>query len=255
MSNVPPLKHCTIINPPPAHQARDLTAHLESLGANIIEVPCISIKHEEKNVLQRKILQLKQPDFLIFVSANAVHSLVPHYNPPKKTHVIAIGSGTAEALKIHNISTDSLPSHFSSQGILELPILKSIANQHIVISCGYDSNPLLQNELKLRGATVQSIESYTRTPAMPPSKTTQEYIRNTPIHAIIITSQDSLEQLPKQLSCLEKNWAKEKQLLVITEKQAQQAHKAGFTLPPWIAKQADTQTIINCLLHHTIRRR
>ena len=63
---------------------------------------------------------------------------------------------------------------------------------------------------------------------------------------------ETLEKLDKGLDFLS---PKEKQLLVITEKQAQQAHKAGFTLPPWIAKQADTQTIINCLLHHTIRRR
>ncbi|MBV53960.1 MAG: hypothetical protein CL816_07905 [Coxiellaceae bacterium] len=250
MRNTSSLKNTTIINSRPKHQARALTKVLESLGARVIELPVIGIKHEDKTILDKKISRLKQPDYLIFVSANAVHSLIPYYHPPKDAHVIAIGTGTAQALAQYNITTDTLPHHFSSHGILELPILSNLDNQHVVISCGANSNVLLQNQLEQRGASVQCIESYYRFATTPLSRIAQEKIQNTHIDVIIITSQASLKQLPKQFSLLGEKWIKEKQLLVLTEEQAQQARKVGFIPLPWVAGQADEKSIVDCLLNH-----
>ena len=251
MYNSKPLTHITIINSRPLHQREDLTLRLHQLGATVIEVPCITIQHEEKTILQQQISQLNTPQHLIFVSANAVHSLIPEYQPPAKTHIIAIGPGTADALGTYGIKPDTIPSHYSSQGILDLPELQQIYQQRIVISCGYHSRPQLQHTLEKRGANVECIQSYRRIPAKSASKIVQETIKKTTINAIIVTSQASLDQLPQQFPLLGQQWVKQQQLLLITQEQAQQAKMLGFTSTPWIAGQADIHSLIDCLLYHT----
>lgn len=251
MYNSKPLTHITIINSRPLHQREDLTLRLHQLGATVIEVPCITIQHEEKTILQQQISQLNTPQHLIFVSANAVHSLIPEYQPPAKTHIIAIGPGTANALSRYAIKAHTIPGHYSSQGILDLPALQQVYQQNIIISCGHHSRPQLHDTLKQRGANVQCIQSYRRIPAKPASKIVQETIKNCSINAIIVTSQASLEQLPRQFPLLGQEWIKQQQLLLITPEQSQQAKKVGFTSTPWVAGQADVNSLIDCLIHHT----
>ena len=250
MSNSKPLTHVTIINSRPLHQREDLTLRLHQLGATVIEVPCITIQHEKKTVLQQQVSQLNTPQHLIFVSANAVHSLIPEYQPPTETHIIAIGAGTAHALSTYGIKADTIPNHYSSQGILDLPELQQIHQQRIIISCGHHSRPQLQHTLEQRGANVECIQSYRRTPAKPASRIIEETIQQTTINAIIVTSQASLDQLPLQFPLLGQQWVKQQQLLLITQEQAQKAKKIGFTSIPWIAGQADMNSLIDCLLHH-----
>ncbi|ATN75319.1 uroporphyrinogen-III synthase [Coxiella burnetii] len=170
---------------------------------------------------------LNSSDILIFLSANAVkHSPILNFKAEQK--LVAIGTGTAAALFQRGLSVDAVPEHFSSEGLLDLPLLHQVTGKTIAIFCGENSRPYLENELIHRGANVFSIITYRRERPVVNKKTIDALTHQT-LHAIVSTSAESLQNLCTLFES-HQHWLHRIPLVVISKRMENLAKSQGFHL-------------------------
>ena len=235
------MKKHTILNTRPADQAKELTLLLQETGADVIELPCINI------IKTTNSQELKRCDYAIFLSANTVPFAKTHWKD-SSAKIIAIGSGTQNALEKAGFSVDVIPEHFSSEGLLELPELTKPHQKKILIFCGEDGRKVLADTLKARGAVVSECISYTRACPHFDNATQLPTLIQSSIDLIISTSAESLNNLVTMLSPAGRSWLFNKQLLVISPKMAELAKQLGFSKPAIVAKDASNAAIVEIFL-------
>lgn len=216
-----------ILNTRPAHQAGPLNALLQSKGADVFNLPTIEIQPTDIAQIKKACEQLHQSDIVIFVSANAAHCSHTYWPTPfPSTHILAIGPGTKKTLEHYGLTQITLPKQFNSQGLLELPILKSVHNKTIMIFCGENSRPTLHDTLSARGGNIILCETYKR---LRPSIDAHSIstLKNTRIDAIISTSQESLNNLDVLIGDFP-NHFKNTLLIVINAEMAHSAKQIGW---------------------------
>lgn len=244
-----PLAGLTILITRPQHQATALCKLITHAGGNAIALPTIAIESlTNQPNFQYISNKINAYDIAIFVSANAVHSMMSYWPASFTSPVVAIGPGTAAALTAHHIAIHAIPQHFSSEGILNLPLLQQVQHKRIVIFCGENSRPFLRETLIKRGAVVDEAACYRRySPVIHEEK--RQWLIQQPINYIVSTSQESL----KNLHLLFQNsseWLYQIPLLVISPPMALLAQQLGFRQPVIIADDATDGAIVLALLEH-----
>lgn len=207
-----------ILNTRPADQAIGLTQRLEALGHQVVCLPLFQIKPISLNN------ETYVADIAIFVSQNAVTHFFAQASLQAK-QVFAVGSSTAKALKQNGIEEVLSPAVFSSEGLLAMPGLRQVKNQHVLIIAGENSKPLLRETLTQRGALVAALACYKRVPLR---YTEQQLSALDAVTHIVVTSSESLRAL---LDLFEDKRERllAKTLCVISDAMREMALKAGFT--------------------------
>lgn len=248
-----PLKNLNILTTRPLHQAKNLTKKIQMEGGNPISFPTLEIKAINNKYVLKQGSKIAIYDFIIFMSPNAVFKTADYIHnvysvwSSNQTKTIAIGPGTAKALKQHNLPVDYYPEkNFSSEGILSLLPLRNPGQKNILIIKGQGGRSILSETLKKRGAQLTTLEVYKR---CLPSYTITPEVKT--IDIIICTSNDGLTNL---LNLLHPIWGAtlfEKQLLVISSRIANYAKKLGFVKAPLISDNASDETILQTLWTYT----
>lgn len=235
----------------PAHQAKDLAVQTQYYGGLAIYFPTleiIGIKNIKKITFYIK--NLKQYDFVIFISPNSVfnaakyiHTIWPIW--PSNTKTIATGPGTALALEQCGLSSDNCPEKdFNGIGLLNLAILQDIKQKKILIIKGEGGLLYLAKGLKARGAQTDHLNVYKR---QLPRIDKYNIPNQETIDVIICTSHSGLKNL---VSLLYPYWQAilfKKQLLVISPRLADSAKKLGFVKPPLISDNATNTAMLQTL--------
>lgn len=214
-----------ILNTRAQHQSGYITRCIESIGGSVFQFPVLDIhpvSFSQKNFSLYTIF--------IFLSANAVNHFFSQTAPEKIIgKIIAIGSATQQALEKYGFSHIIRPKQFSSEGILELPLLQHNENQSVFIISGEDSKPLLPETLKIRGIFVETVSCYRRTPHQYDMTVIFPTLEQHKIDVIISASLSSLHQL---IALFEKpphaEWLLSKKLCVVSEVMQHAAISAGF---------------------------
>jgi len=103
---------------------------------------------------------------LLFTSPNAVRAaaaLLPLARKPGQTW-IAVGGGTAAALRKAGIDGVDFPSRMDSEGLLALPALKDLPGIRIGLVTAPEGREILSSALGERGAEVLRADIYAREP-------------------------------------------------------------------------------------------
>lgn len=234
----------------PKHQAIALESMLRAIGADTFILPSIDIlPPRDINALNHAIKSTSHYDIAIFVSANAVRAMAPHWPLlAQPSIIVAIGPGTKQAAELNDIMVDQMPEKFSTEGLLELPIFQQLADKKIVIFSGANSRDLLKNTLEKRGANVTTVECYRRACPGKINDDLLQELNDSTINWIISTSSESLKNLDVMLS--HSKWLLEKNLVVISDKMRDQAFKIGFTGKIVVSSNADNASIVAALQNH-----
>jgi uroporphyrinogen-III synthase len=220
----------------------------EQLGGTVIEQPCIHIDSYTEISLAATTANLPALNYAIFVSANAVHAIMPNHKPAADTMIMAIGPGTADALMQYDLPS-KIPSHASSESLLSMTELQQVNSRNIAIYCGNNSKPLLKNQLQQRGAIVHIIECYRREIAQIEQRSLKQ-LASKQLDAIVVTSTASLVNLVTLIGEQHSQWLYHQPLLVISEAMVQHALRLGWQRTPWAASSAIDQAIVDALLTH-----
>ena len=204
----------------PAQQAQGLCDRIEQAGGQAIKFPVIEIKP----VVAQEWLDIKlsAQSMLIFVSRNAATYFAAAWQGvlPEGIRMIAVGEGTATAMRTAGLRVDGQPEEESSEGLLSLLAKEEMAGENIWIVRGVGGRAHLASGLRAMGATVDYIEVYQR--VLP---VVSEAMRENALAAecAVVTSVAGLDNLLALLPSMQS-----RPLLVISERIAQHAVQCGF---------------------------
>lgn len=237
MINPNSLSGLTVLITRPSNQVDTLRRAIESDGANVLSLPLIEIKSlndaQAIQDLKDKVLQLDCYQSLIFVSNNAVSfggEVINNYWPqfPVGVDVIAVGPTTAEAASERFACEVLQPSNgMTSEDILCLPQLQEVSEKKIGIVRGQGGRELLADTLRERGAIVDYLEAYSRTPVDYTSADFCNRLREAGVNVLTVSSGESLDRLTHLLADNREKLQK-LNLLVPSQRVGRQAEKAGY---------------------------
>ncbi|MCU0499203.1 MAG: uroporphyrinogen-III synthase [Anaerolineae bacterium] len=152
-----------IVNTRALHQASALDHLLIASGAIPISYPCIAIRSpDDPTAFDQAIASLKDYDYLVFTSVNAVIALSDRLGervlPP--IPIAVIGEATAKAVQERfGRSIQTQPDDYHAEALADhLPIK---AGMRILIPESAIARPVLADRLRMRGASVTVVPAYT----------------------------------------------------------------------------------------------
>ena len=237
MINPNSLSGLTVLITRPSNQVESLRRAIESGGAKVLSLPLIEIRalNDAQAIqdLKDKVLQLDCYQSLIFVSNNAVSfggEVINNYWPqfPLKVDVIAVGPTTAEAAS-ERFACEVIQSSsgMTSEDILRLPQLQDVSEKKIGIVRGQGGRELLADTLRERGAIVDYLEAYSRTPIDYTSADFCNRLLEAGVNVLTVSSGESLDRLTHLLVDNRKK-LQQLNLLVPSQRVGRQAENAGY---------------------------
>jgi uroporphyrinogen-III synthase len=161
---VPPLTHKRILITRTRHQASDLAAQLEALGATTILIPTIEIVPPTSfAALDAALTCLRTYDWLLFTSANAVEAFhrraqFLHLTQlPKK--IAVIGPATLNAANAIGLTVDLVPPQYIAES-LAAALLPEAPGKSFLLIRAAEARDHLPETLTAAGATVTIAEAY-----------------------------------------------------------------------------------------------
>jgi uroporphyrinogen-III synthase len=158
------LHHKRILITRTRHQASDLAAQLEALGATTILVPTIEIVPPNSfSALDAALTCLRTYDWLLFTSANAVEAfhrraqLLHLTQLPKK--IAVIGPATLSAANAIGLTVDLIPPQYIAES-LTAALLPEAPGKSFLLVRAADARDHLPETLTAAGATVTIAEAY-----------------------------------------------------------------------------------------------
>lgn len=204
-----PLFGQEIIVTRPEEQANRLAEPLREAGARTFICPTIRIEplQEGKRELHEEFDQIRDRDWLVFTSRNAVQYF---YNVLEKTEhdlralgslkIACIGPGTAEQLSEYGLTADLTPEKHRAEGLAEELLPRLEANSGVLLPRSADARTFLADELADAGHDVREIPIYHTT--LPDEKTREELrtlLSKSGVDMITFTSSSTVQNLFESL--------------------------------------------------------
>lgn len=199
-----PLAGVCVLVTRPEHQADTLCRLIRAEGGDAEPLPTIAIEGLEDTPARIASLgRLTDFHAAVFVSANAVAQAIPHLGLIEGAgaeSMIAVGPGTARALRAHGVAGVRLPDDGAdSEAILRLPELVSPEGKRVVIFAGEGGRSHLPDTLRSRGAEVTVVEIYRRAVPQAVPEPALRRILEGRVHAITGTSSEGLRNLYRDM--------------------------------------------------------
>ena len=185
-----------------AENAQALTHQLESLGANVEELPAIELAPVAQNGALHHVLHaVPKTDWVFFTSPEGIGWFTRMLKPYRRDvrwlsgcHIAAIGPKTAAALEETGLHVDFIPKQFSQEGLLQDLPSRMLKGKRALILSAQESRDVLTTGLRQRGMTVTKIPIY-RT-VMPRALTQRlNQVFHAPFDAVTVTSASCVEHL------------------------------------------------------------
>ncbi|GHU36311.1 hypothetical protein AGMMS50256_32730 [Betaproteobacteria bacterium] len=192
---------CILVTRPVA-QAAELAAQITELGGEAVCFPLINISPLENwQAVDEAIARLEAFSLFIFISPNAVTfglgRLLARRSWPEGLAAGAVGPGTAKMLREASIGNVIVPrAHFDSEALLSLDPLQTeqVSGRKVLILRGDGGREILAETLRARGAEVECVTCYRRTPPTDGAFVVSLLCNNT-LDAVTLSSSEGLRNL------------------------------------------------------------
>lgn len=205
----------------------------------------------DEAAFQQAIKQAGEQDWLIFISAQAVKSVVPALrsvwpNMPERVKFAAVGPTTAEALNAAGYRAIYSDEVWSSEGLLALQPFQHVAGQSIMLMRGEGGRELLESELLARGAKLSSCVAYQRVLPTIDAAPCQQLIKSHACAGIIAGSFETVKNLKTLLG--ETVWTElaTVPLIVMSERIKMLAAEQGFQRI-WVTRNPSQQAVLETI--------
>jgi len=197
-----PLQGRRILVTRPGAQAGTLAGLIAEHGGEAVCFPLIEIgATDDPEALRQAITQLDDYSLAVFISPNAVTYSLPQILAvrvwPAGLQAGAIGPGTVAQLNANGLAEVIAPDErFDSAALLERAELQaeSVAGKKVLILRGNGGREELAENLRERGAQVDAVTVYHRSPPADPALLLS-LLRNTTLDALTISSSEGLRNL------------------------------------------------------------
>jgi len=185
-------------------QASKLTAKLENLGAEVIEVPAIEIIDPKDlyAALDQAIDHVQDYHWLMFTSANGVKHFFARLLQAGKdaralgyAKIAAIGSATAAELKKYGLVADVVPGEYRAEGIIEAMKGKLPPHAKILLPRAEEAREILPEKLREMGAEVDVVSAYRTVCAAADGEALTSELNEGRIDMVTFTSSSTVKNL------------------------------------------------------------
>lgn len=163
-----PLAGAMVIVTRPSASAGAQVRAARQLGARVLRLPGIGLRHiEDRRATARALEAAMTADAWIFTSPAAVRfafAVYPALRPGAATGMFAVGAGSARALAARGFVAVHPQVGQDSEGLLAMSELASPHGRSIAIIDAPGGRDLIAPMLRQRGAHVERIHVYRRTP-------------------------------------------------------------------------------------------
>jgi uroporphyrinogen-III synthase len=154
-------------------QSSELAAKVRTLGAEVVELPLISITKEiDKHVLADVLLELGSYDWIVFTSANGVrfffeefHRIFDDIRSLGLLRFAAIGESTAKAIKEQHLKIECMPKVATAAALADALIdTGSLDSAKLLLITGNLNRDDLITKLEAAEAIVDQLQVYKTEP-------------------------------------------------------------------------------------------
>lgn len=237
----------------PTERGKDLVDLLTQSGIFALHLPLLNIEAgQELNHLPQRLAQLNPNDYIFAVSRNAIYyaqQTLQQVGLPWRKDLVyfTVGKNSAEFFCSHLETAVFYPlTQESSEGLLSRPEMQQLNGKKILILRGNGGREYFAEQAILRGAEVETLECYRRTPITYNNAEQVSLCQRVGIDSIVVTSSEILHYLIDFVPESEHNWLKNCQLITVSERIANIAKQKGWKKIK-ISTNADNQSILNTL--------
>jgi len=189
----------------PRHQASEMIARLEELGAVVSQLPAVEIREPaDWTPVDRALTQLSTYQWLVFTSANGVDALIRrlrHLGRDLRAlgslRLAVIGPATADALRRYHLELDLIPSRFDSES-LAAALREHVAGQRVLLVRADRGREILREQLA-DVAEVEQVAVYAQVDATEPGSVVLDALRRGEIDYVTLTSSNIARSLVRAL--------------------------------------------------------
>lgn len=218
-----------VLTRPTARVGTTLQAMNEA-GVVCLHMPVIDIVPVER----LNSIDLAGVDLVVFVSPAAVeHGLATLQTQVSGKPVVAVGSGTANALANHGIKAQAPQSGMRSEDLLSIDTVRNLpTSSQVLIVKGEGGRTYLSDALTAQGHRVVAFDVYRREHQPVDTSGLDAVLAASLPVSILLTSEDALDALKRCLSA--RSWkllTEHARPIVYSERLALVARKHGFVNP------------------------
>jgi uroporphyrinogen-III synthase len=179
-------------------QGHETAAHFEALGAHVHLFPVIAVAPPaDPTPLDDALVHLGSYDWLVFTSANAVHSVIERLQTRSCAirqlcawQIGAVGPATAAALAAYGIDEVLVAERHDALGLLAA--LGDVRGQRMLLPQSDIAHPTLADGLRAAGARVDTVIAY-RTVAGPAADQLAQAVRHREIDILTLASPSAVQ--------------------------------------------------------------
>jgi uroporphyrinogen-III synthase len=191
----------TLLSLRPRGQHAALRRAAEPLGAQVLGLSPWALVAQRDAATRAALAQALGADRVVFSSPAAVHAaarLVP-LNASHPGTWLAVGAGTAAALRSHGAADVQAPQRMDSEGLLDLPALTRLDGLRAALVTAPGGRGIIAQTLQERGAQLQRVDVYRRQSLRLPPRQLQRLRRQPLPWVLALSSAEALDLLLAQL--------------------------------------------------------
>lgn len=180
----------------PAGTAAALARRVRVIGGVPVLLPGLALRSVTDEAAVRAALQAALADeVLIFNSPAAVRFAAALTPLRTSATVLAVGQGTARALRRHGIHAPLAPARQDSEGLLNHPVLQGLHGRHIALIGAPGGRGVLREQLAARGAQLRELHVYRRVAPRLDRRHVDALMQLPPSALVLLSSAEALHHL------------------------------------------------------------
>ena len=220
-------------------QASVLVQKIRELGGTPLEFPTIEIqKAVNLNPLKKALKEIKQYDWIIFTSVNAIDIFFGQMDLDqidirelKGVNIAAIGPVTRQKLEARGLRVEAMPEEYRAEGVLDTLNGLALKGQRVLLPRAKGARSILPDTLVEWGLEVDEIHLYQAALSSGKNPFLADVIKSGEIDYITFTSSSTVsnfvEIMGRDIAGLINSWAKIACIGPIT---ADKAREMGFSV-------------------------
>lgn len=190
----------TLVSLRPRGQHAPLRRAAQSLGAQVVGLSPWALVAQHDESTRTALARALGADRVVFSSPAAVHAAA-RLQPLAGPHAgiwLAVGAGTAAALRGHGAAEIVAPTRMDSEGLLDLPALAKLQGLRAALVTAPGGRGIIADTLQARGATLERVDVYHRRTLRLPPRQLQRLRRQPGPWVLALSSAEALSLLVDQ---------------------------------------------------------
>lgn len=227
----PTLRGRTVVITRPAGTGSALARQVRRLGGLPLLLPGLSLRDvDDPAKAATALAEALNDELLVFISPASVR-FAAHLLPlHTQAIVLAVGQGTARALRSHGVDTPLAPTRRQdSEGVLDHAALADVRGKRVALIGAAGGRGVLRAELAARGARLREVHVYRRTAPRWQQRQLDAVMALPPDARVLLSSAEALGCLRDGLPAAAFAALRAAVAVVSSERVAEVARGAGFT--------------------------